>query len=101
MTTKDLIAKIDHYVSVFAPMLEPNNLPYMHLMPSDLRDIPAQQFVELCDHYKAEPFVSALPTAWMKVGAVEVYVASERLNVAVPDKKGDALDKLKLLVNQA
>lgn len=100
MTTQDLIAKIDRYAAVFEPLMKPNNLPHMHLMPTDLKDIPAQQFLELCEHYKSDPFVSALPTVWLKVGALEVYVSCEYIGDASP-KKSDALEELRSIINPA
>lgn len=100
MGTEERIKKIEELAAVFEPLLEPNGLKFLHLMPEGpvFNGVPPQQFVEICEHFSSVPSVSSHPTTWVKVGVIEIFIKSAEVNIPKLDRNS-ALQGLKQLVN--
>ena len=99
MTTQDVIAKVEAIGQSFGTAMKEHGVSSISAASANMRDIPLPVFIELCEHYKAEPSVGEWPTAWINVNGLNIYVQCEHVNAA--PAKSDALSRLRELVPTA
>lgn len=79
METKELIAKIEALAKDQAAIAQAHGVEYMTCIPPFLDTLEPETFVDLCDHYDADPLPSAYPSVWISIGGLTMKMSSAKV----------------------
>ena len=106
MTTKDYIRKINDLAQEAASFNERHQVEAGLFGPSWLRNMPLNQFIELCDIFEHDPVqVKKWPHVWLNVAGIKILIwgaekVPEQPAPPPPPPQPSALDYLRTIATE-